>query len=261
MKPIGGTLLPSIFPKEVVCHCLLLETSKQLILIDSGFGLRDIDNPARIGSGASKLLGLERDPARTAVGQIKAAGFSPGDVTDILPTHLDSDHSGGIEDLPQARVHVSSAEYHAAFASGGPWKLKMRYKTLRFSHDVKWQIYDEQKGEEWNGFACARSLRGLPENIVAVRLPGHTPGHFGIAVHQKEKWLLHAGDAYYDRRELNGQGGNLGLRLFQKVVHVDYATAMQTQAKLNVLSAVPGVEVFSAHDPRELARATAADAV
>lgn len=243
MHPVGGKLLPGVFPPQIICHCLLIETSKNLVLVDSGLGLRDVERPTRLGAMAS-LLGVERGP--TAVEQIKKLGYSPSDVTDLVPTHLDFDHAGGIEDFPQARVHVSSAEYQA-WVSPSDMRLKARYKTVRFSHEVKWQIYEESS--EWNGFACATEIRDLPPELVCVKLPGHTPGHFGVALKDSEGWMLHAGDAYYDHRELTKKPMQIGLTLFQKVAHYDYATAMQTQRKLSELK---DVRVFCAHDPSEM---------
>jgi glyoxylase-like metal-dependent hydrolase (beta-lactamase superfamily II) len=252
--PVGGALLPKIFPNQAVCHCLLIETSQRLILVDTGLALRDIENPRRLGA-LGFLVGTGRDREITAVEQIRKAGFSASDVTDLVPTHLDFDHSGGIEDFPKANVHVSNSEYQAAFSSGS-FQLKQRYKTVRFSHEVKWQIYEEQKGTDWNGFACARDLNGLPPELVAVRLPGHTPGHFGVALHFNNKWMLHAGDAYYDHRELTKKPIQIGLSLFQRAVHADYAQAMKTQQKLRELK---DVDIFCAHDSDEFAAFAAAE--
>ena len=38
-----------------------------------------------------------------------------------------------------------------------------------------------------------------------VPLPGHTPGHAGIAIDTPEGWLLHAGDAYFYRHEMDAR--------------------------------------------------------
>jgi glyoxylase-like metal-dependent hydrolase (beta-lactamase superfamily II) len=82
-----------------------------------------------------------------------------------------------------------------------------------------------------------------------VSLPGHSPGHCGVALETTSGWMLHAGDAYYDHRELEKKSMPIGLSLFQKVVHFDYSTAMKTQARLRDLE---NVRVFCAHDPKEL---------
>lgn len=231
MCPVGGKLLPSVFPREVVCHCVLIETARSLILIDCGLARRDVST-SRLGF-MKTLLGVVPSLERTAYEQVRLAGFSPSDVTDLVPTHLDFDHAGGIEDFPQARVHVSRAEHEACFTSGD-----IRYKTVRFSHDVKWQLYESQ--ERWRDFDSAE----LPEGLRAIRLPGHTLGHHGILIGD----LLHAGDAYYDHRELGAQ--SLGLRMFQYFAHHSPQIARATHEKLRALK---DVRVFCAHDPAEMA--------
>lgn len=89
--------------------------------------------------------------------------------------------------------------------------------------------------------------------IETLKLPGHTPGHFGVAIQPNGQWLLHAGDAYYDHRELTKSPMQIGLSLFQKVVHNDDKAAMKTQQSLRDLQSNPDVEIFCAHDPVELA--------
>ena len=95
MCPVGGRILPSVFPAHIVCHCLLIESSKNLVLVDTGIGRRELMEPDRVG-WVDKMLGIEKRMDLLAVEQVKKAGFSPKDVTDILATHLDLDHAGGI---------------------------------------------------------------------------------------------------------------------------------------------------------------------
>jgi glyoxylase-like metal-dependent hydrolase (beta-lactamase superfamily II) len=47
----------------------------------------------------------------TAVAQVRALGHDPADVTDIVLTHMDFDHVGGLGDFPQATVHVYAADW------------------------------------------------------------------------------------------------------------------------------------------------------
>ena len=67
-------------------RCLLIEDGDRLILIDNGIGDKQ---DAKFFSyyylhGEASLLG-----------SLKAAGFAPGDVTDMFLTHLHFDHCGG----------------------------------------------------------------------------------------------------------------------------------------------------------------------
>ena len=88
-----------------------------------------------------------------------------------------------------------------------------------------------------------------------VDLPGHSAGHFGVAVERNDGWLLHAGDAYYDHREIEGAvPPPPGLRLFQKMISDDFDSAQTTQASLGELKAHKDLEIFCSHDPAEFSR-------
>ncbi|RYZ69322.1 MAG: MBL fold metallo-hydrolase [Proteobacteria bacterium] len=236
MCPAGAALFPSVFPRTIVCHCLLIETSTKLILVDTGFGLRDIEKPSRLGLTRFTLGPLLRRE-ETAFEQVRALGYTPGDVTDVIPTHLDLDHAGGIQDFPSARIHIERRELAAAKARSGYFH-RSRYRPSQISGEIKWTEYDISQGEKWNNFDCVREINGLPPEILLIGLHGHSPGHIGVAVTDSSHTLLHAGDAYYHHNELRaGTRAPAGLRAFQKIVHDDYAAAMSTQASLAQLRA------------------------
>ena len=111
--------------------------------------------------------------------------------------------------------------------------------------------YSEQ-GEPWCGFGAVRVLAGLPEQIIAIPLFGHTPGHCGIAVQTAQGWLLDAGDAFYDAREVHGprRACTARVRLFEAIVTTNRPQRIANQDRLRRLTAErPDIEVFSAHDP------------
>ena len=124
----------------------------------------------------------------------------------ILLTHLDFDHAGGLDDFPQATVHLLAAEVEAATAR--PTVLdRMRYRPQQWSSLDRWIAY-EPGGESWLGFDCVRELDGLPPDILLVPLIGHTFGHAGVAVRRDRDWLLLAGDAYFFHAELRRSRGD-----------------------------------------------------
>ena len=108
--PPGGLLMDGhskTFRGKVACHCLLVETANQLVLIDTGFGLRDVAEPRqRLSRFFLHLNKPEFREDMTAVRQIETLGFSARDVRHILLTHLDFDHAGGLDDFPAATVHM-----------------------------------------------------------------------------------------------------------------------------------------------------------
>ena len=128
---------------------------------------------------------------------------------------------------------------------------KGRYIAGQWKHRPDWQFYGEE-GEDWFGFKGVRALDQREPDILMIPLPGHTPGHCGIAVRGREKWLLHAGDSYFFHGQLQAKPSTpLVLGLFQRRADMDRATRQANQERLRVLKATHGQEVtiFNSHDP------------
>lgn len=253
MCPVAGKLVNH--RGVMVCHCLLIETERGLVLVDSGLGTADLADPAgRLGRTFVTVTGLRNDPDATAVAQMKRLGFSPDDVRHVVLTHLDLDHAGGIADFPRAKIHVHAAERGAALAQAS-LQNRNRYRACHFAHGPDWAIYDDvTRSEAWNGFAAVRELEGLPPELLAVPLPGHTVGHAAIAVDAEGGWLLHAGDAYFHKATVAADRAKVpfGIALFERAVAVDYALVRDNHARLRALAEQRTVRVFCAHDPDEL---------
>ncbi|HEX2113889.1 MAG TPA: MBL fold metallo-hydrolase [Alphaproteobacteria bacterium] len=263
MCPWGGRLMDGPDrgpgPAELVCHCLLIETDGNgLVLVDTGFGLGDINEP--VPRLSRTFIGLNRPQfveENTAIRQIERLGFRASDVRHILVTHLDFDHAGGIEDFSDAAVHVFAAELSAARARRGGLTGRARYRPMQWDSDVKFRTYGES-GEAWYGFPSVRDLAGLPPDILMVPLIGHTWGHCGVAVRGPEGWLLHAGDAYFFSLEMDARLPRCtpGLRFYQWLMEVDRNARLENQSRLRALirERGPEITIFCAHDRTELHR-------
>lgn len=234
MCPFGGRLMTGAGrapgPARLVCHCLLIETAQHgLVLVDTGLGLQDVRAPTpRLSRFFITMMRLPLKKDETALRQIERLGFTARDVRHIVLTHLDFDHAGGIEDFPEATVHVTSAEARAAEERHG---MIGRGRPRQWDSVTHWERY-EGRGEPWFGFECVRDLKGLPPEVLLIPLIGHTWGHAGIAVQRGGGWLLHAGDAYFHEREMNvaDPGCPPGLRAYQKMMEVDRTAARQSGA-------------------------------
>ncbi|MFT3809669.1 MAG: MBL fold metallo-hydrolase [Micropepsaceae bacterium] len=246
----------SIGGRKLACHCMLIETpASGLVLVDTGLGVQDLINPApRFGfEFAYGYARPKRDPSMAALAQVKQMGFDPGDVRHIVLTHLDLDHVGGLVDFPHATVHLHAAEHAAAMARRG-YKAKRRYRPAFWAHNPDFATYAET-GEPWFGFEAVRRLRGLPDDILLVPLFGHTLGHCGVAVEDAKGWMLHAGDAYFDPREVHGDRRRCAplVGLFQAIVQTNRRQRLDNQTRLGRLTRErPDIRVFSAHNPFEL---------
>jgi glyoxylase-like metal-dependent hydrolase (beta-lactamase superfamily II) len=258
MCPFGGRLWngrsPLLGAAEIVCHCLLIETEAGLVLVDTGFGMRDVAKPQRLSPLFRITNRIRLREPNTALRQVEELGFSAADVRHIVLTHLDFDHAGGIEDFPDATVHVFGAELDAA-TSQSSWLDRQRYRPMQWDRNVNWQRYTPE-GERWFGFPCVRELVGMPPEILIVPLAGHTLGHCGVAVRGPQGWLLHAGDAYFFRDEmaLGGHYCTPMFRAYQRLMAADNQARRLNQTRLRELKRAHGREIrlFCAHDAKEL---------
>src|SRR4029453_17013234 len=117
----------------MVCHVLLIETDNGLVLVDSGFGTRDCDDPRRVGP-TRRMVRAILSHEETVPHQIERLGFARDDVRHIIITHLDMDHAGGLSDFPGAQIHLTAAE-----ALGAIWnpsrQEKIRYRSAQWAHE------------------------------------------------------------------------------------------------------------------------------
>jgi glyoxylase-like metal-dependent hydrolase (beta-lactamase superfamily II) len=239
---------------KMVCHCLLVETDKGLVLIDTGFGTQDYLHPqTRLGRLFSKMSAIQFDFTLTAVAQIQQLGFQPSDVKHILVSHLDLDHAGGISDFPQATIHILSSEYNAAQKLS--MMNKLRYRPQQFKNHRHWNFLEPKNGESWFNFHKVQGFHMFNDEILLIPLLGHTTGHCGIAIKQHNGWVFFCGDAYYSHLELDP---NHKLPLLDKLERL---FAENNTARLKTLSEIqrlahnePRIEIICAHDPVELDR-------
>jgi glyoxylase-like metal-dependent hydrolase (beta-lactamase superfamily II) len=259
MCPVAGRLLGQdvgLGRGRMVAHCLLLETERDgLVLVDTGFGTRDVEGHTVLAAGFRHLVGPVLDPAETALAQVTARGFDPGDVRHIVVTHLDVDHAGGLADFPRARVHLHARE-HAAAMTRRKLKERQRYATAHWMHGPSWEVYSED-GDTWRGLPAVTRLRGLDADVGLLPMHGHTRGHSAVTVRAPatdgDRWLVHAGDAYFHRDSIEGSGHPpIGLATFERAMEMDGRARRASVAALRELRARhTDVTLFCAHDPAE----------
>lgn len=260
--PLGGRLMTpetrSVWRGKLVCHCLLVETNAGLVLVDTGFGTEDVIHTfPRLSRFFVALNGVQRDPACTAVAEVRRVGFDPRDVRHVVLTHLDYDHAGGLSDFPNATVHLTSAEWEAGHDRGG-FISRRRFRPQQWPEEGRWRRYAPE-GERWFGFEAVRQLEGLPPEILLAPLRGHTRGHAGVAVDTGAGgWLFDAGDAYFYRGEV-GQAERRctpGLAFYQRMMEQDRTARLHNQARVRALSLERAgeVRVFCSHDLAEYRR-------
>jgi glyoxylase-like metal-dependent hydrolase (beta-lactamase superfamily II) len=118
-KPLWERRIPADERNRIplAMRCLLLEGNGKLILIDNGLGDKYDDRFASIYAVDDTSSNLTRS--------LRAAGFGPDDITDVILTHLHFDHCGGsthriagelVPSFPHATFHVQRRHWEWAQA-------------------------------------------------------------------------------------------------------------------------------------------------
>ncbi|MEU9337101.1 MBL fold metallo-hydrolase [Streptomyces sp. NPDC048290] len=252
-----GTMRPWRAPDGLVCHVLLVETDSGLVLVDSGLGLQDAADPAKRFGPARFYVRPAFDTTEAATHQVAALGYDVRDVRHIVLTHFDADHTGGLADFPWAQVHLTTTENHAALHPKG-FTERGRYLTTHRAHNPLIIPHTLDGGEPWQGFPNAKELTDITDGIVMISLPGHTRGHAAIAVDAGTHWVLHVGDSFYHRGQIDGTGrAPKSLTTMERAVASDWSQVAGNHRRLTQLYAEnpPGLLLVNAHDPTLLHRA------
>jgi glyoxylase-like metal-dependent hydrolase (beta-lactamase superfamily II) len=241
---------------RLVCHVLVVETRRGLLLVDTGLGSADLREPGRLGRTWLRRISPRLEPETTIVAQLRRLGATPADVRDIVVTHLDKDHASGITDFPEATVHVHALEHEAATSVESTGAYGGRYVREHWAHGPKWRLFRDG-GDRWFGFDGVRALDEGEPDVLLVPFRGHTRGHTAVAVRAGERWLVHAGDGYFFRGQVETPPRSpILMRVFQKGLDVDRAQRIANQERLRELVAERPDEIvpFCAHDAVEFER-------
>lgn len=179
-------------PVKLPVRCgLIVHPEHGPVLIDAGYGPR-----LMAGSGRSValrvyalLLRPQLNPLESPLALLADHGFSPSDVRLVIVTHLHADHVAYLRDFPNAQ-----------FVTDGQVAGRLRHGV--FNELLPDDFADRQ--DEMRGAPLADLPFGLGQgfdvlgdgSVLAVPLPGHAAGHFGLCF-TGEIPLLYAVDAQW----------------------------------------------------------------
>jgi glyoxylase-like metal-dependent hydrolase (beta-lactamase superfamily II) len=168
-------------PIEASINAYLIEVGNRVALVDTGAG-------AFFGPGAGGKL----------IDSLRSADYRPDQVTDVLLTHIHTDHSGGLVDA-QGRMVFRNATIHVGqqdvdfFLAPANQKGADGYDKMYFEQATK-SMRPYVKAGKVKGFQSAAEI--MP-GIKAVPTPGHTPGHAFFVLESKGDTLEFIGDVLH----------------------------------------------------------------
>lgn len=213
-------------------NVVLIEHETGIVLVDTGEAVDQPPGHFGCGDAAQErfyrtFLRIPVRPGTETPTRLRALGVQPTQIDTVVLSHLHSDHVGGLASFPRARVVVGPAARQATGA------LACRLPSERVDED------DAPDGPV-GPFPRSGALTS-DGKIRTVPLPGHTPGHLGVAVSTDLGLVIAGGDAAFDHEQLRR-------RALSAVVH-DPDANRATHAQLaGVLD--EGGMVLLAHQPQ-----------
>ena len=239
---VGRTELPGWFNtawggfagERRVFICLQLLYSDGHVIIDVPFG----------PDTHREILG---DDAPFDMDQFERMNRALGSAHRIFISHVHRDHLGGLADSPYARELLSRTEVTAEQKAGLRLSTEIEpgdIRTLGFALDDFDDLARVHKFDR---------MKALAPGVVAIRTPGHTPGHLMFFIRMADgQELLYVGDLMWSYRNIefvrSRPYGVANYFLGEDAV----AVADQLRAVMTFADANPDVEIVVSHDAERI---------
>ena len=162
---------------RLTARCLLVRGAGRVALVDTGMG-DDWSDKQR------DLYAIDR--SATLLSRLAERGIAPGDVTDVVLTHLHFDHAGGLSrqgalTFPRAAHHVQRRNWEWAQSPSERDRGSFRPENFALLEESAQLHLVEGERELWPG------LRVIPTD-------GHTAAHQCVLLEGGGRSLLYPGD-------------------------------------------------------------------
>ena len=207
--------------RHLASSCYLVTHNGQRLLWDTGLDAELKGTKKEIGNGLTVSLKM------TVPEQLAVLGLKPADVNMVGISHNHADHVGQLPEFVNKPLLVGKPDF------------------------------DEAAGKEDDPFVAWRGS-GKPitpligdydvfgdNNVIALFLPGHTPGHYGLLVKLKSGPVLISGDTVHAREASKLKA--------VPTFNTDRNQSLQSMERMEKIAKDTGAKIVIQHDDRDIA--------
>ncbi|MGZ8284305.1 MAG: MBL fold metallo-hydrolase [Allosphingosinicella sp.] len=228
-----GAWRPATFPALVG---LIAHPAEGLILFDTGYDPAFLEATRRLPERLYRWL-TPPDIASPVADRLEAEGVAPGEVRHIVLSHFHGDHVSGLGRFPKAMVHCSKAGLSSVWGRGRVRALAAGTPLELLPPDLPERCaYFEDRpsiplSRDLLPFASGADVLG-DGSVVAVPLPGHCPGHWGLVLREPRGLHFLVADASWSSRAIRE---NRPAPYFTAAFLGNARTGRETLSKLHAL--------------------------
>ena len=200
----GASLCPACFPALVG---LMIHPDEGAVLFDTGYDPAFHTATRRWPERLYRLATpVTLEAGQSIAEQLPAFGLTPSDIRAVVVSHFHGDHVAGLHAFARARIFCARAGLEHTQCCD-------RFKAVRqgllpglipTDVDRRARFFEDLPRTplpvEFSPFEGGADLFG-DGSMLAVELPGHCPGHWGLAVRgEDDRPVFMIGDAAWSRR-------------------------------------------------------------
>ncbi|MDX8466368.1 MBL fold metallo-hydrolase [Mesorhizobium sp. VK23B] len=232
-----------------VRYGLIFHPTAGPVLVDTGYTREALsgERRGRMLRLYGALLKPQLNAAEQVVPVLKRFGLSPDDIRTVIVTHFHADHISGLSLFPNARFVASDAAWV---------RVKARTPRQNLRHGIFSELFPADFEKRLDGLSSKRRLEARDGvlggadlfgdgSVVAVDLPGHADGQFGLLFTGLERPLLYAVDVQWLLTALT-ENRTPG---FPATLIAEEAAAIEPTSAMLRRFMGTGSEVMLCHDP------------
>lgn len=176
--------------------CYLIEHPEGRILIDTGWNSRlASEKLTRFGGMVDKVSHPIIKSDEGVETHLQKLGLEPSDIDCVYISHLDCDHTSGIEKVRDAKRFMASEQEIAAAAKNPFRYMASDWKMVKIEAFSYADTGVGPEGRSYDAFGDG--------SVQLVSVPGHSRGLFAVLVRGAENFLVLASDSAYTQRSID----------------------------------------------------------